>query len=1087
MIQWTNDASLYLSSLLGTGAVRLLPIVVVGLVANLLLRRASAAQRHQVWLAVVIAAIVVPVASEVAPTLVALPDFDQQYQVETQDRATENLLSPAAPKRSGDDPNFVSTPFEQKAEALHRSSTKRPVKAIQQPSAVNALSLEFWLVLAWALGALMIVAIPLRGQLRLNRRQANSLDPSESTANTVEAIRNQLDIQRKVDVYFSEEELMPMTWGVFRPVILLPASSANWSTSRLRMVLFHELAHVKRLDCLTQWITAIAAAMFWFHPAMWFALRRLCAEREQACDDTVLNAGHCGSDYATVLLDISTGCRRDVLAMCAGIAMSRSSRLQGRVQAILDQNRRRAAVSLPLSTATALIALLIGACIVVVGPISAQERKNQDKASTSNPNTNSTQPSESDSRIAQKKSGIIGFRLPDGTQIDVLGIGDNPADAKPARWWRLDGTTVNGSLFSGFNGFRNPRTDGFIFKQYAVRVTGRDPRAAARTRVFVVAADNSEGIRWRSAFQRNSDSDATSTHGFLATYTSTQDTATLSLAVARNDSIQKWPIVSANRKTASTVVQTKPVERTVISGPVGGDSHALVLPVVHNFTQHDVRIYAKLPNGKRIEADHVADTGSDTFRHATAEFKGIKLESIQNFELEIRPLIRLEIRNASMRAGVLTRPQLFGPWTPANGEGPVEGGMRYVDADKQAAGERQLRAIRDSQTQQRLTNILKGAPSDLTDEQRKAIELIARHECEVGFDANEAGRHTIRIELAIAPGDDGQAIEALRTFGEIEILQLSGNGLTDLHFEGLTKLDKLTALEIFDAPNVTGFVARSLQHFKGLEYLRITSEKFDDFDLKQTAALKSVKFLDLDGTSITDAGLQHLAGFPSLEHVDLSGTNLTGAGITVLRKLNSLKYLILDDTELTDAAISQLAAMPRLKALHIQGTTEVTSEAVLQLLSATNLEGLGLNDWHLSSEAIETITSKQTLKYLWLDGAGITDNTLAKLSPLNFGDLILNGPRITDDGVKNLAGMTNLKRLTINNCRIGDNALKHLDRLENLESLNITSTDVTDAGLSSLSRLPKLNYINAIRTSVTENGVKLLKAKRPQLTITYSH
>ena len=119
----------------------------------------------------------------------------------------------------------------------------------------------------------------------------------------------------------------------------MPADADAWPVERLRIVLLHELAHVKRRDCLTHLLAQAACAVYWFNPLAWMAARQARAERERACDDLVLAAGTRGSDYAEELLQIARVMRSGRFpAVLAGatLAMAHRSQLEGRLMAILD-------------------------------------------------------------------------------------------------------------------------------------------------------------------------------------------------------------------------------------------------------------------------------------------------------------------------------------------------------------------------------------------------------------------------------------------------------------------------------------------------------------------------------------------------------------------------------------------------------------------------------------------------------------------------------------------------------------------------------------------------------------------------------
>jgi soluble lytic murein transglycosylase-like protein len=104
------------------------------------------------------------------------------------------------------------------------------------------------------------------------------------------------------------EVATPMTWGVLRPVILLP-ESARFDKAILR----HELAHVRRGDALVLALAEVTKALQWFNPLVWIAVKRLRAESERACDDAVVASGIAPAEVADRLVRAGVG--RRVLAL----------------------------------------------------------------------------------------------------------------------------------------------------------------------------------------------------------------------------------------------------------------------------------------------------------------------------------------------------------------------------------------------------------------------------------------------------------------------------------------------------------------------------------------------------------------------------------------------------------------------------------------------------------------------------------------------------------------------------------------------------------------------------------------------------
>lgn len=188
-------------------------------------------------------------------------------------------------------------------------------------------------------------------------------------------VSQELGLVSGVKFFISEDIEAPVTCCVLRSKILLPGHFKTWSEERQRLVLLHEMAHVKRRDCLTQFITQIVCGVYWFNPLVWYVTRYLRELREQACDDHVLNAGTKSSVYAGHLLDIARSIKSEKrifdLGRTATVAIARRSGMEARMLSILDPGRSRRSANHPIK-----LAVLFTLALFAV-PLSALQLRSQ--------------------------------------------------------------------------------------------------------------------------------------------------------------------------------------------------------------------------------------------------------------------------------------------------------------------------------------------------------------------------------------------------------------------------------------------------------------------------------------------------------------------------------------------------------------------------------------------------------------------------------------------------------------------------------------------------------------------------------------
>jgi beta-lactamase regulating signal transducer with metallopeptidase domain len=154
-------------------------------------------------------------------------------------------------------------------------------------------------------------------------------------------------------VLASPSLMEPGLVGLWRPVLLIPESlPEHLGQAEIDALLAHETSHFRRRDNLTAALHMVVEALFWFHPQVWWIGARLIRERERACDEAVVRAGHDRTAYARSLVE---SCRLYLQSPLSCVAGASGSHLEIRVAAIMT-----APASSPLSAARKILLLTAG-------------------------------------------------------------------------------------------------------------------------------------------------------------------------------------------------------------------------------------------------------------------------------------------------------------------------------------------------------------------------------------------------------------------------------------------------------------------------------------------------------------------------------------------------------------------------------------------------------------------------------------------------------------------------------------------------------------------------------------------------------
>ena len=259
------------------------------------------ASRHAVWSAVLVCMMLLPVASVIAPHW-KLPLLPRRGGAAMQTPLPTN-------DTSAYDPSWFATGA---APSTNSALTPR-AKVFEWPAPRTML---LWCYLT---GVLAMTGYRVTGWMMLARLM------SRSKAIRLRKLRESADV------------LTPVTVGVLRPSVILPAGWLNWNITTKRAVLAHEFAHIRRGDTWISFLTRLAKCVYWFHPLAWWVSRQIADLAELSCDAVVLEKNGDPGGYARILLGFAeTVNAAGYRAALPGLAIASRSGMGHRIDRVFE-------------------------------------------------------------------------------------------------------------------------------------------------------------------------------------------------------------------------------------------------------------------------------------------------------------------------------------------------------------------------------------------------------------------------------------------------------------------------------------------------------------------------------------------------------------------------------------------------------------------------------------------------------------------------------------------------------------------------------------------------------------------------------
>jgi beta-lactamase regulating signal transducer with metallopeptidase domain len=591
-------------------------VALVALIDRLVRKWAWPQLRYALWLLILVKLILPPTLTSPVSVTSTVPALARQAM--TTERAAPVATAPPtgevgpAVEANANITSITPASASSQAAVEPRPASPTPV--------ATALSWRVYLMALWLLGVLALgigLMIHLR-RLASARRDERPDDVPDWFDKTLVQAASEIGLHRLPRVVFSAKVCCPAVFGLFRPVLLIPADQvAALTRSEARHILLHELAHIKRGDLLTHSVYMALATLYWFNPLLWLIRKHVQNLRELCCDATVARR-----------LREETGAYRDTL-LATGRALLARPLDPGLGLLGLFEDANWLSVRLHwLSKRTwrypwlrrALVATVVALMLCCVLPMASLHAAVDDARA-------------SECRVT----------LPNGAVIELVGLYNEMA----GRWWSPDGRPLEEGLCDGDMPHGPPVEDCTkIFLRYenlpdgAVGSFGIDPGRAywggsLPTLCHIKAKKNGlsvENVTWVEATLEEG-ADTTSVKVKLA-MGYWQDHLTLPFEPGG------WSSCSTGKVTFF-----QPYER---------DGRTW-MPIVHLIQDCDVRIIAIDVNDVEHASADLGDgkmyiDGSTAVSHRTAELD-LPLDDIARIRVQRRPYTRIEFKNVSVVPG----------------------------------------------------------------------------------------------------------------------------------------------------------------------------------------------------------------------------------------------------------------------------------------------------------------------------------------------------------------------------------------------------------------------------------------------------
>ncbi len=930
---------------------------------------------------------------------------------------------------------------------------ERPTGEAPEPR----LSAGACLTLIWLVGVLLLIGRRSWLAILLARQKKSWRQVSEPTTLQVfKGCRQELSLVWPVELLVAPGLTGPATGGVWRPYIVLPEKLiSSFSIEELRLLLLHELLHVRRLDVLSDRFAVLAAIVHWFNPIAWLALACIRRERELACDAAVLDrvdaegAGH----YGRLILKSAQQLRTLTTLSGAVEMFGPDLSLIRRIHMIANHNRpTRARRALGSLLVLLLIAFgLTDAPSVARFPEEAKKGSNQPQPAAEKTILlagicqDEQGAALKDVRVTVYRENFRQLkteRLREGMTDDrgEFRFTDLPAfpQRDECREWTYVLTYTKRGRASGIQrlSYETPTDKLTISMKPAATLQGRvtDPSGKPIAGAWVwtdglptdplpgvctcrTDADGHYAITDLPAWDVATQKPQVSADGRSSTMISH-----CYFYVRHPDYGEQRPIYKRVPDTIDIILQPA----AILEGRV--------LDQITGKPATDVLVCMQSTNKSKAIGFHKTRTDRD----GKYRFSALP-DAIYNIWADAPERACAAIDSFSVTAGKThTAPDLTlieGGW--------IEG--RLIDAETGKP------VSRDPRSQRRLAVAFYGPSHPKSGAACGSSEV------------DDSGA----FRLHVAPGVNFPYIMYPDVWNRTQRREYYQKGIEVKSGEIVSLVFRILPKEPIADPDPTPVRLK----------LPVAAERPAAERIRELGGWYEV---DKDNHVIEVNMVYHET--PGKVRYDNKLTD-TDEALRVVKAFPRLKQLFLCKGQATDEALASVAGLKDLEMFFILDAAEITDAGVKNLAGLTKLQNIHINNSKIGDGALEVFARLPALKHLSLQGNAFNDEGLKHLENMKQLRSLwigMNQKPITDAGVQHLAGLTMLEALDLQRSSLSDEGIAALRNLKNLRHLDISigrspgDKPITDASVDTLTTLTNLQGLMLLSTHITDRGVKRL-------------